>query len=378
MARPAPSPAMPAPGLPAPGLPASGLSSSSAGAGIDWLVPLPHGLYCPPGDVWIDPVRAKPRAIITHGHTDHARPGHGAVLATPETLAIMRGRFGAEAVHGQPLPYGQRLRVGDVTVFLAPAGHVLGSAQVAIEYRGRRAVISGDYKRRADPTCAAFEPVPADLFVTEATFALPVFRHPPATREIARLLHGLSVFPERAHLVGVYALGKCQRVIRMIRDAGYDRPIHIHDALADISALYEAHGVALGTLLPASGATAGDLKGALVLAPPGAITERWARHLPDPLVAMASGWMGVRARARQRDVELPLVISDHADWDELLMTLGELRPEEVWITHGREDALAHAARTMGIFARPLRLVGYGDEDGDAPGGDAPIAGPAGA
>lgn len=336
------------------------------GAGIDWLVPCPEGLYCPPGDFWIDPTRAKPRAIVTHGHADHARPGHGAVLATPETLAIMAARFGPDQVRGQPLGYGERLTVGDVSVMLAPAGHVLGSAQIVITHRGRTAVVSGDYKRRADPTCPAFEPVPCDLFITEATFALPVFRHPPAAGEIAKLLHGLEVFPDRAHLVGVYALGKCQRVIRMIRDAGYDRPIYIHGALAPLSTLYENLGVPLGPLLPVAGRARADLAGELVLAPPGAVADRWARRLPDPLVAVASGWMGVRQRAKQRGAELPLVISDHADWDELLQTLSDLRPEETWITHGREDALAHAAAGMGLHARPLRLAGYGDEDDDSP------------
>jgi len=204
--------------------------------------------------------------------------------------------------------------------------------------------------------------VPCDVFVTEATFALPVFRHPPDTQEIDRLLASLTLFPERAHLVGVYALGKCQRVIALLRRAGYDRPIYLHGALAPLCELYERLGVALGPLLPATGATKEALQGQIVLAPPGAIADRWARRLPDPLLGLASGWMRVRQRARQRGVELPLIISDHADWDELNQTLDDVGAPEVWVTHGREEALVHQARQRGIQARALALVGFEEDE----------------
>jgi len=327
-----------------------------------WVRVRPEGLYVEPGGFFIDPVRRVERAVVTHGHGDHARPGNAHVLATPETLAIMRLRYGAEAGALQPLPPGETMEINGVRLRLAPAGHVLGSAQAVLEWRGCRVVVSGDYKRRGDPTCAPFEVVPCDVFITEATFGLPVFRHPPEADEIGKVLHSLEVFPDRAHLVGVYALGKCQRVIALLRRAGYERPIYIHGALAALCALYEELGVPLGELRPVSAATREALKGQIVLSPPVAGADRWSRRLPDPITAVASGWMRVRQRARQRGVELPLVISDHADWDELLQTIREVEAPEIWVTHGREEALMHAAGLMGRRAWALALVGYEDEE----------------
>ncbi len=330
----------------------------------NWLRVLPQGLYCEPGGFFIDPTRAVDRAVITHAHSDHARPDHRAVLGSGDTLALMRARLGDEraGVTQQALGWGEPAHVGDVRLWLQPAGHVLGSAQVAMEYRGTRAVVSGDYKRSSDPTCASFVPIPCDVFITEATFALPVFRHPPPDQEIGRLLASVALFPERTHVVGCYALGKCQRLIALLRQAGWDGPIWLHGALAALCRVYEAHGVALGDLRPATVAAKGELTGSIVLAPPAAVTDRWARRLSDPVVAMASGWMRVRQRAKSRGVELPLVISDHADWDELNATIDEVGAPEVWVTHGREEALIHAAAARGIKGRALRLVGYGEED----------------
>ncbi|MGE0419355.1 MAG: ligase-associated DNA damage response exonuclease [Acetobacteraceae bacterium] len=333
-----------------------------------WLKVLPAGLYCEPGGFFIDPVRAVPRAVISHAHSDHARPGHDAVLTSAETLALMRSRLGDGGAGRtrQALAWGEVVTIGDVRVWLSPAGHVLGSAQVAMEYRGSRAVVSGDYKRVADPTCAGFEPVACDVFVTEATFALPVFVHPPPDQEIRRLLDSMALFPERTHVVGCYSLGKCQRVIALLRRGGWDGPIWLHGALVSMCDVYRACGVGLGDLRPATAASKSDLKGAVVLAPPGSISDRWSRRMEDPVVALASGWMRVRQRAKSRGVELPLVISDHADWNELNATLDEVGAPEVWVTHGREEALIHAAGLRGIRGRALRLVGYGDEDdGDA-------------
>jgi putative mRNA 3-end processing factor len=327
----------------------------------DLLTLTPEGLYCPPADVHIDPQRPVARAVVTHGHADHCRPGSAALLATPQTCAIAAARYGEGAFASvQSLPYGQSLRVGDATLRLVPAGHVLGSAQVVIQAGGARAVVSGDYKRAPDPTCAAFEPVPCDLFVTEATFGLPVFRHPDPAGEIARLLASLARFPARAHAIGVYALGKAQRLIALLRAAGFDRPIHVHGALAKLCALYETLGVALGPLTPATIDRKAELEGAVVLAPPSALADRWARRLPDPVVGAASGWMQVRQRARQRGVELPLIMSDHADWDALTATIRETGAGEVWVTHGAEEALCHWCAGQGIAARPLRLTGFED------------------
>jgi putative mRNA 3-end processing factor len=329
-----------------------------------WLKTTPNGLYCEPGDFYIDPVRPVARAVITHAHADHARPGHEAVLATEGTLAVMRTRMGAERAGGrqQSIGYGVAIKQKDVTVTLFPAGHVLGSAQILMEYAGARAVVSGDYKRQADPTCAPFEPVPCDVFVTEATFGLPVFHHPPAADEIMRLLASVDLFPERTHVVGCYALGKCQRLIAVLRQCGYDRPIYLHGAHVAVCNTYREQGVDLGELRPATVAAKLDLQGAIVLAPPSAIADRWARRLEDPVVCMASGWMRIRQRAKVGGVELPLIISDHADWDDLLATIRDTGAPEIWVTHGAEEALIHAASAMQIRARALSLVGYGDED----------------
>ena len=328
-----------------------------------WIRKSSAGLYCEPGDFHIDPVRPVPRAVITHGHGDHARSGNEQVLATPDTIAIMQERYGeAAGASLQPLAYGETVTAGDVTVRLAPAGHVLGSAQIVLEYRGSRVVVSGDYKRRPDPTCAPFDPCTCDVFITEATFGLPVFRHPPDAREIDKLLHSLALFPERSHLVGVYALGKCQRVLALLRQAGYEEPVYLHGALIKLTELYEILGVRLGPVLPLSGVAREALKGRIVLAPPSAIADIWSRRLPDPVVAMASGWMRVRQRAKARGVELPLVISDHADWDELTATIDEVAAEEIWVTHGREEALVHHATKQGYRARALTLAGFEEDE----------------
>ena len=325
-----------------------------------WIEPHAEGIYVRPADAWIDPAQPRARALVTHGHGDHARGGHGAVWATPETLAIMDCRYGPQP--GNPVQYGETVRMGEVEISFVPAGHVLGSAQIVLEHAGERIVVSGDYKRRADPTCAPFQPVPCDIFITEATFGLPVFRHPATAQEVDRLLQRLHDNPDRCILVGAYALGKAQRLIAELRCRGHHDPIHIHGALQRLCDLYTRFGVALGELRSATEAGKDELRGRIVLAPPGCLNDRWSRRLPDPITAMASGWMRVRQRARQRMVELPLIVSDHADWDELTGTIDELAPREVWITHGREEALKHWCMTRQIKARELELVGYEDED----------------
>jgi len=323
----------------------------------------PEGLFCRPGRFYIDPIRPVKHALITHGHADHARAGHECVMATPETLAIMASRAGEDfAEHQIPMPYGEITGTSGVRISFHPAGHILGSAQVLLEHAGARLVISGDYKRDRDPTCAAFEVVPCDVFVTEATFGLPVFRTPPLEGEIDKLLGSLRLFPERCHAVGVYALGKCQRLIRALRDAGYDRPIYLHGALVKLCELYEEQGIALGELVRVSEVDRSALAGEIVLCPPGSLADRWSRRLPNVLPVMASGWMQVRARAKQRRVELPLIISDHADWDDLIRTIEDVGAREIWVTHGREDALVHQAKQMGLSARALSLIGYEEDD----------------
>ena len=330
-----------------------------------WLKADAAGLCCAPGGFHIDPTRPVERAIISHGHSDHARPGHGAVLATPETIAILKARLGESAAGSfQALAYGEPLGIGGTTVRLQPAGHILGSAQVVIEHRGARAVISGDYKLEPDPTAAAFELVRCDLFVTEATFGLPVFRHEPDHSEIAKLLASVRANSDRTHLVGAYGLGKTQRLIALLRAAGYDRPIWLHGANQALCNLYVSLGVSLGELAQVSAATS-KLAGEIVLCPPSALNDRWSRRLTDPVSAFASGWMRVRARARQKGVELPLVISDHCDWPGLIATIAGTGAEDIWVTHGREDALVHQIGLMGKRGRALALVGYEEDEGEA-------------
>jgi putative mRNA 3-end processing factor len=282
------------------------------------------------------------------------------VLATAETLAIMRARLGERAGKSlQRLRYGETLRIGEVETRLVPAGHVLGSAQVVLDWRGSRVVVSGDYKRRPDPTCPPFEPVQCDVFVTEATFGLPVFRHPPDHHEIDKLLQSRALYPERVHLVGVYSLGKCQRVLALLRQQGYQEPIYLHGAQLAMTELYRGFGLEFGAIRPALGLARSDLAGQILLAPPGLGADA---RLPDPVIAMASGWMRVKQRAKQARVELPLVISDHADWDELCRTLLEVQAPEIWVTHGNEEALIRQASLYGLNARALSLVGFeGDE-----------------
>ncbi len=334
---------------------------------VPWLEVRPEGLFCAPADAYIDPQRGVARAIVTHGHADHARPGHDEVWATPQTIEIMNSRYGngtAKCPH--PIPYGQETMIGPVRLRFAPAGHILGSAQAVMEYDGVRVVAAGDYKRRADPTCAPFEVVPCDVFITEATFGLPVYTHPDDRGEIRKLLESVRLFPDRAHLVGAYGLGKCQRVIALLRREGYNAPIYLHGAMVALCELYEKEGVNLGQLLPATQLDKTNADGAIILCPPSALLDRWSRRFTTPggeaITAMCSGWMRVRARAKQKGIELPLILSDHCDWPELLQTIREVNPKEVWVTHGAEEALLYWCEQHGIHAKALALHGLDEED----------------
>jgi putative mRNA 3-end processing factor len=235
----------------------------------DLLLPMPQGLYCPPGDFYIDPVSPVDKALITHGHSDHARSGHSRVLATSQTLDIMALRYGERfAGSTQTAVLGETIDINGVSVRFVPAGHVLGSAQIVVEKDGMRIVASGDYKRKADLTCLPFEPVACDVFITEATFGLPVFRHPDDHVEIRRLLHSVAQFPERTHLVGAYALGKAQRVISLLRQAGYEKTIYLHGrwrssrlitrvrASTSVNSRLQRWKRAIATILPARSSSA--------------------------------------------------------------------------------------------------------------------------
>lgn len=331
-------------------------------AAFSWIRAEPHGVHVVPANAWIDPSRAVDHALVTHGHADHARGGHGRTMATPETLAIMELRYNTRQ-GAVPVAYGETVRLaGGVDATFIPAGHVLGSAQILLEHAGERVVITGDYKRRHDPTCPPFEVTGCDVFITEATFGLPLFRHPPIGGELAKIGQRLKAEPDRCVLVGAYALGKAQRVIAELRDMGHHQPVYLHGAMERMCRLYQDWGVDLGDLRLVADASKDELRGQVVICPPSALNDRWSRRLPDPVTAMASGWMRVRQRARQRGVELPLVISDHADWDELTATVQEVNPAETWITHGREEALLRWHQLNQRRARALALVGYEDED----------------
>jgi putative mRNA 3-end processing factor len=308
-------------------------------APFSWIRPEPQGIYIAPADTWVDPSRAVPRALVTHGHADHARGGHGETIATPATLAIMELRYNTRD-GAAPAEYGESVAIGG----------------------GVRAT-TGDYKRAPDPTAAPFAVTPCDIFITEATFGLPVFSHPPIAEEITKLLISLDANPGSCILVGAYALGKAQRVIAELRASGHHDAIWLHGAMEAMCRLYEEHGAMLGDLRLVSDAPSKEaMRGHIVIAPPAALADRWSRRLPDPVTAMASGWMRVRGRARQRGVELPLVISDHADWNELTATIAEVNPHETWITHGREEALLRWCALNQRRARALALVGREDED----------------
>ncbi|WP_017931124.1 ligase-associated DNA damage response exonuclease [Robiginitomaculum antarcticum] len=327
-----------------------------------WMEVRAQGLYCKPADCYIDPVEPVGRAIITHGHADHARSGHGEVFATPETIAIMRTRYYTnDDTHETALAYDARTDLGGgVTLWFASAGHILGSAQAVLEYNGQRVVAAGDFKRHPDPTCAPFEVVPCDVFITEATFALPVFQHPPLESEVDKLMRSMRALPGRTHIVGVYALGKCQRVMKTLRLAGYAHPFYLHGALKRLTELYESYGQDFGAWELVSEiprADKGRFRGKLVLCPPAQINDRWSRRFADPLPTVASGWMQIRARARQKRAEMALVVSDHADWGDLIRTCKETGAPHVWITHGRVEALEYALRREGINAKGLNLIG---------------------
>ena len=321
-----------------------------------------HELYIAPIDAYIDPIKPVDKAIIIHGHADHARPGHQKVLASRQTIDIMKIRYGEKsATSFQSMEFGKPLRINDVTITLHPAGHILGSAQISIEYRGQRVVVTGDYKTIPDSSAQAFEIIKCDLFVTEATFGLPIFQHPSPHNEINNLLKSISGQPNRTHLIGVYSLGKAQRVISLLREAGYDHPIFIHGALEKLCDYYSSEGINLGLLRKALAQDKETMKGAVVMAPPSALRDRWSRRLMDPIICQASGWMTIKQRAKRSGVELPLIISDHADWNELTSTIDSTEADTIWVTHGREDALVHWCKLNRKNAEPLRLQGRDEE-----------------
>ena len=345
--------------------------------GADLVVARAQGLYCPPGDFYIDPWRPVERAVITHAHADHARVGHARYLASAESEGVLRARLGAD-IALQPLRYGEVIEHAGVRLSLHPAGHVLGSAQLRIEHRGRVWVASGDYfasgagAGESNPTCAAFEPVRCDCFITESTFGLPIYRWQPQAEVFAEIdaWWAANAAAGRASLLLAYSFGKAQRIL-----AGVDPsigPIAVHGAVEPLNQAYRAAGVALPPTRRATDMAAPELRRALVIAPPSVHGSAWARRLGDASDAFASGWMRLRGARRRRGVDRGFVLSDHADWPGLQRSIAATGAERVIVTHGYEAVMVRWLQQQGLQAGSFRTE-YGDTDDDAAPPPAPAA-----
>ena len=328
----------------------------------DLVVARPEGLYCPPGDFYIDPWRPVERAVITHAHGDHARRGHAHYLAHEDSAGVLRTRLGAD-IDLQTLPYGEAIEHQGVRISLHPAGHVLGSAQVRIEHGGRVWVASGDYKLEADGTCAPFEPVRCHTFITESTFGLPIYRWPAQAALWAEInaWWQANAAEGRPSVLFCYAFGKAQRILHGV-DAGIG-PLLVHGAVEPINAAYRAAGVALPPTRRATdaGLDVATLRSALVLAPPSAQGTPWMRRFPRHADAFASGWMRLRGTRRRRGVDRGFVLSDHADWPGLQSAIAATGASQVFVTHGSVAVMVRWLREQGLDAQSFRTE-YGDED----------------
>ena len=338
---------------------------SVASRADDLVVARPEGLYCPPGDFYIDPWKRVDRAVITHAHSDHARAGHQHYLAHTDSQGTLRTRLGAD-ITLQTLAYGESIVHHGVRLSLHPAGHVLGSAQVRLEHGGRVWVASGDYKTEADGTCAPFEPVRCDTFITESTFGLPVYRWPTQTELFADINAWWRANAEqgRASVLLCYAFGKAQRILHGV-DASIG-PIVTHGAVEPLNAVYRAAGVALAPTLRATDPSldAALLKCALVLAPPSAQGTPWMRRFGEHSDAFASGWMQLRGARRRRGVDRGFVMSDHADWPGLLSAIAGTGAQRVFVTHGSVPVMVRWLTEAGLEAQAFKTA-YGDEDPEA-------------
>ena len=314
----------------------------------------PQGLYCPAAAAWIDPWRPVPRALITHAHADHARPGCGEYWAIGASETILRQRLGA-TINLIPVDYGQLHRIGDARMSFHSAGHVLGSAQIRLEAGGESWLVSGDYKRCADPSCAPFAPVGADVFITEATFGLPIYRWRSGAQVAADILQWWRGAPERPSLLFAYAFGKAQRLLAELAAIGVGEEVLLHGAVEALMPAYREAGVVLPPTQPVSALDKGEsLAGRLVIAPPSAHRSVWMRRFKLPQTAFVSGWMAVRGARRRRGYERGFVLSDHADWPGLLQSVKESGARQVYVTHGNSDGLARYLREVeGLSAEPL-------------------------
>ncbi|MDB6092276.1 MAG: mRNA 3-end processing factor [Gammaproteobacteria bacterium] len=320
-----------------------------------------NGLYCPPGDFHIDPWQPVQTAVITHGHGDHLRHGSTRYILARPGAGIARQRLGGDRDLA-PVDYGTRVQLGTTTVSLHPAGHILGSAQVRIEHEGRVWVVSGDYKRQPDPTCALFEPVECDVFISEATFALPIYRWSDTPHVVEEIHRWWMANRERgiASALFCYALGKAQRVLAELR-AFTDEPVYVHGAVDSLTGVYRRAGISMLPTLPVGTEKKTDFRGALILAPPSAAGTPWMRRFGDHATGFCSGWMRVRGDRRRRGYDRGFVISDHADWPALIETCRASRAKKILLTHGYSDALTRYLNERGVRASALQ-TSYGVED----------------
>jgi putative mRNA 3-end processing factor len=308
-----------------------------------------NGLYCAAGDFYVDPWRPVARAVVTHAHADHARPGSRAYLAAADGARVLRTRLGGDAAI-ETIDYGKPVQINGVRVSLHPAGHILGSAQVRVEHRGEVWVVSGDYKAGYDATCAPLEPVRCHTFVTESTFGLPLYRWRPQA-EIFDAIDAwwrANQLAGKASLLFAYALGKAQRLL-----AGVDPtigPIFTHGAVERLVADYRASGVALPATTYAAPGHRADWSQALIVAPPSALGTPWMRRFGSPSTAFVSGWMQLRGTRRRKAVDRGFALSDHADWPGLLDTIAATGAKRVWVTHGYSAVLARWLTEQGLEA----------------------------
>ena len=323
----------------------------------------PEGLYCPPGDFYIDPWRGVDTAVITHAHGDHARWGSKLYHCTASGESLIKIRLGD--VNTQPHPYGEPFEINGVKVSLHGAGHILGSAQVRLEYQGDVWVFTGDYKRAPDPSCEAFEVVPCNTLVTEATFALPVYRWPPGSEVAAQVLAWWQANAQagRTSVLLCYSLGKAQRILAELKPLT-DQTVHLHGAAVKLVQAYREAGIDMLPTQAVSELEKGDkLPGGLVLAPPSVAESAWLRRFTQPSVAFASGWMSIRGIRKRRNYSQGFVMSDHADWDELVQTIKDTGTQRVLCTHGRSQLLVRYLKERGIPAAELS-TGFDSEGGE--------------
>ena len=322
------------------------------------LINTAEGLYCPAAQAWIDPHRPVTRALITHAHADHARPGCDEYWATTSSAGILRQRLG-QSINLRTLNYRQHQQIGNAVVSFHSAGHVLGSAQIRLEVNGEVWVVTGDYKRCPDPSCEPFDPVPCDVLITEATFALPIYRW----SDGATLAHSIKEWWQgdrsRPSLLFCYAFGKAQRVMAELAAIGVDDEVLLHGAVETVTRHYRDLSVPMVPSRPVSELPRKEsLAGRLVLAPPSAHRSSWMRRFPAPQTAFASGWMAVRGARRRKGYERGFVLSDHADWQGLIRTVKESGAQRVYVTHGQNDVLArYLCEVEGIQAAPLAALG---------------------